>query len=569
VDRRNILLCASLFLLAAAAINPVLEMGVHDDWSYTHIAREFTTTGHFVYNGWTAAMLLPQLVWAAVFIKLFGFSFFVVRLSTVVLAVLLIPVLYCLGRDSGLPPPFATFATLLTMLSPLAMLEAVSFMSDVPAFFLFVLCFCCAVKCWKAATPKDCARWAFLTALAGVLSGLDRQIYWLAPLTFLPAIACIRRRSVGLVRWLGVAWLAAIAAVGYAVLWFRAQPYTLTEHTLQAWKDVGPRFAICMTARMVLTVALVQLPLLAGYVAPGFKMVPRKTAALVFAGALAGGFCVSHLFQRGAPWMGIILTQHGILPPGTVAFGTRPVILGPAVRDCLTMALFLFCAGCGLALWRSWRAVDRRLSQDPAAPALVLGLVFAAVLLPALVYRSADMPAFDRYLIPLLPLAAIPLLRHYRLHVGASVSRWSWGLLALFALYGVATTHDAFSNARARLTAARALEQAGIPRTEIMAGFEYDGWTQLETAGYMNNRQIENPTGAYRRPAICTFPEAVFHTGAPMMTAIHGVYFVVLSRLPELEDSTAPPVGYTTWLPPAQRQVITQVLPGGRHAGCR
>jgi hypothetical protein len=58
------------------------------------MARDFAATGRFVYNGWPGMMLIPQIVWAAGFIKLFGFSFLVVRLSTVVLGVFLIPVLY-------------------------------------------------------------------------------------------------------------------------------------------------------------------------------------------------------------------------------------------------------------------------------------------------------------------------------------------------------------------------------------------------------------------------------------------------------------------------------------------
>src|SRR6202051_521092 len=107
-DRRNILFCIALLLLAAAVTDPRLEMGVNDDWSYAHTAREFASTGHIAYNGWAVAMLLPQIVWAAVFIKLFGFSFLILRLSTLVLGVFTVPILYYLGRGSGLSPPFAT-----------------------------------------------------------------------------------------------------------------------------------------------------------------------------------------------------------------------------------------------------------------------------------------------------------------------------------------------------------------------------------------------------------------------------------------------------------------------------
>jgi len=272
-------------LLAAAAVNPVLEMGINDDWAYTHMARDFAATGRFVYNGWPSMILIPQIVWAAGFIKLFGFSFLVVRLSTVVLGVFLIPVLYNIGRESGLAPEFATFATLLTMLSPLVMLEAVSFMTDVPALFLLALCFYGGIKSCKAASTKTCVIWAGLITLAGLLSGLDRQIDWLAPLLFLPVVAWVQRRKRDAVVWLGVAWLAVIAAVVYSLLWFQAQPHTLTAHTLDAWKRT-PLYLVTggriLASQAALTTALILFPLLAGYVSPGFKAVRRKIAVVVF-----------------------------------------------------------------------------------------------------------------------------------------------------------------------------------------------------------------------------------------------------------------------------------------------
>src|SRR5271157_3577953 len=341
-DRRNILLCVALFLLAAAATNPVLEMGVNDDWSYTHIAREFAATGRIVYNGWTAVMLLPQIAWAAVFIKLFGFSFLVVRLSTVVMGVFLIPVLYSIGRESGLAPPFASFLTLLSVLSPLFMPEAVSFMSDVPSFFLFALCFYGGIRSWKADTPRACVAWAGLIVVAGVLAGLDRQIYWLAPLLFLPVVAWIQRRKKGAVVCLGVLWLAAISAVAFFVLWFQAKPYTLTEHTLDTWQYTPLRYLATNESTLVvdmgLTAALVLLPLLAGYAAPGLKAVSRTATVLVLAAALAGGLAVSVGLRWAVPSMGNILTEYGVIGRG-IALGGHPVVLGPVIRDLLTVVV--------------------------------------------------------------------------------------------------------------------------------------------------------------------------------------------------------------------------------------
>ena len=45
------------------------------------MAMDFANTHRFDYNGWPAMILVPQIVWAWPFIKLFGFSFLITRLT--------------------------------------------------------------------------------------------------------------------------------------------------------------------------------------------------------------------------------------------------------------------------------------------------------------------------------------------------------------------------------------------------------------------------------------------------------------------------------------------------------
>jgi hypothetical protein len=570
-DRRNVLLCIVLFLLAVAATMPVYEMGFEDDWSYSHIALVFASTGHIEYNGFTAVMLLPQIVWLALFIKLFGFSFLIMRLSTIVLGVALIPMLYDLCLECGLESAFALFGTLLTVLSPLVLPITATFLSDVPAFFLFTLCFYSAVRSWKAGTTRTCLAWGGLTAVAGVLSGLDRQIYWLAPLLFLPVLVWVQRRKRDVAIGLGAAWLLTIAIIAYSVNWFLRKPYILVEHTLDQWKQGAVSHltfqSLSLVINLVLTAGMILLPVLIAFVPSGFRTVSRLRGALVVAAVLVAEYAAGVLRDHKLPDMGNILTEYGIQPtwPGLVAVGTPPLILGSGFRHLLTAAVILCFASAGLVLWKRRSGI---LWNSPAAGALILGLAFATAWLPALVVRSVGSLAYDRYLIAFLPLASVPLLRYYQAKVAARVSSWSWAALTLYAFYGVATAHDAFAIARARSVAAANLEGTGVPRTAIDGGFEFDGWTQLETVGYVNSPLIENPPDAYRR-VVCTEPPVVELWYTKMVPAVHPYYFVVLSRVPRLVDAPARPVEYTTWLPPARRQIFTQELPGGGQAGCR
>jgi hypothetical protein len=72
-------------LIARAHAN----MGVCDDGPYIAMAQTLSSTGRLVYNGWPAAMLGWQIYLGAAFIKMFGFSFTVVRMSTLIVAMIL------------------------------------------------------------------------------------------------------------------------------------------------------------------------------------------------------------------------------------------------------------------------------------------------------------------------------------------------------------------------------------------------------------------------------------------------------------------------------------------------
>ena len=124
-------------LIAACVLGsiPILEMGVNDDWSYAWTARAFATTGHLAYNGWVGAVVGVQAIWAGLLIGVFGFSFTLVRLSTLPFAAGCAMLLYRLSRYAGLDPPFALFGTATVTLSPLFIPLSASFMTDVPGFF--------------------------------------------------------------------------------------------------------------------------------------------------------------------------------------------------------------------------------------------------------------------------------------------------------------------------------------------------------------------------------------------------------------------------------------------------
>ena len=243
VDVRNLLLCVLVPLAAILVAWPFAEGGYIDDFSYIHMAKTLAETGRFAYNGWPTAMLGIQVWWGAAWIWLFGFSFTIVRLSVLPLALGAVVLVYLLGRRASLSPYDSLFAALLTALSTLFLPLAPTFMSDIPAFFFLLAGLYGFVRAADAieqvpargthVVAWQALAWLAIGTLCGVLGGTIRQPVWFAPIAS-AAVLC-RWRSGGLSRsdrrgfrlaslLCGVIGVAALIA---GTRWFSQQPYAI------------------------------------------------------------------------------------------------------------------------------------------------------------------------------------------------------------------------------------------------------------------------------------------------------------------------------------------------------
>ncbi len=280
-DLRYSLLCALVILGVVALTIPVAECGVNDDWSYTKTALDLAQTGRLIYNGWAAAMLGAQAYWGALFIKLFGHSFLAVRLSTAPLAAGCAVLLYALHRRADLPPGLAMFGALTIALSPAFVLNAVTFMTDIPALFLLLAS---AFGYVRVAGVLDGAAenggaagawqirfwtWLLFALVAGVLGGTVRQTDWIMPVSA-PILLLVRRRAF---RRLPPARLplalSGVLAFGAAVwfsAWFKAQPYAISEEVFGGFSRIllphAPMYVCRLALRILLTWVVCLLPVL-------------------------------------------------------------------------------------------------------------------------------------------------------------------------------------------------------------------------------------------------------------------------------------------------------------------
>jgi hypothetical protein len=268
------------------------------------------------------------------------------------------------------------------------------------------------------------------------------------------------------------------------------------------------------------------------------------------------------------PWLGHVVGTLSIVPHTGEMLGTRPVTLTLAWRAALSLLVILsFAMFLEQIMTKPWRAgpcADRS-SEQLRQAVWILGpfaIGYAAFLLP----RATYFFIFDRYLLELLPVAITLLCLTYQRCVRERLPAWCTVALVVSALYAVAGTHDWFALNRARVAAIAEIEKTGVPANAIQGGYDYDGWTQIEVAGYINDPRIISPPQAYK-PNLdpIGLPDACRLDFAAYTPAVQPKYFVVFSLMPCLQLSPYHPVTYRSWLPPFRRTIFIQEAPRGNY----
>src|SRR6185312_5966031 len=208
---RNAALCAILVAVCLWIAWPVSKMGFLDDWSYARTAQIYAQTGHFVYNGWATAMLGWQIVWGALFIKLFGFSFTILRVSMLPVAMATVFLFHQILLRFGVSSRNAVIGTLTLGLSPLFLPLADSFMTDIPGLLVILICIYCCQRAIGSTSTRNAILWLVLAAASNVAGGTVRQIAWLGALVVVPTTGWMLRRRRGVLPVSLTLWAASAA----------------------------------------------------------------------------------------------------------------------------------------------------------------------------------------------------------------------------------------------------------------------------------------------------------------------------------------------------------------------
>ncbi len=98
------LLCLTAFwLLSLVVVNPTGNFPLIDDWAYALTVKHLLATGTYQPSGWAGMILIANVLWGSAFCLLAGFSFVVLRFSTLFAAWLGILSVYWLMRECRQP----------------------------------------------------------------------------------------------------------------------------------------------------------------------------------------------------------------------------------------------------------------------------------------------------------------------------------------------------------------------------------------------------------------------------------------------------------------------------------
>lgn len=562
--RTDALFCSLFTVLAVLAAKPFTEIGLIDDCSYLRTAYVFARTGRLVYNGWATAMLGWQIVWAAPFLKLFGYSFTAARMSTLVLSGICVWLAHSIFRLSGINRRNANFGALAVGLSPIIAPFSVSFMSDTCGFFVILLCIDLCLRAYVASSDRAMLGWLISAGIAGTIGGTARQIAWLSVLVLVPTTAWMLRRRRGALLTGTALWLISIVSIYGCMQWFKHQPYSVPYPLIQGSINLQTsRQLIGHSTALALCLALLTFPALAAWLTllPRFRarVIGLLTLAALIATALFR-FITIHDIEKGfMPWTGDMVERLGVVDfPNTGLIGFSPMMFnytGRVIASFLVIAALVNFYYCIFFLKENTKTPVSSSGLSWKTLLYLFGPFTVAYVL-LLVVPSAWGNTKDRYLMSLVVPALICLLRLYQERVSPRLPTLSYATLAAFSVFTILGTHDWFAMHNARVAAIDTLLEANIPSSQFQAGFEYDGLTQIDNAGTVVDPRVKLPAGIelqYAPPGLPSNCAALFD---PLTPSVHPIYFLAFQKAPCVTDSEFDAVSYRTWLPPFQRQIL-------------
>ncbi|MEG4323422.1 MULTISPECIES: hypothetical protein [unclassified Microcoleus] len=514
-----------LLLLTNLLVSPIGEFSLNDDWIHAKAVQRLLEEGQYRGHSYVAATLAAQAYWGALFCKVFGFSFTILRVSTLVLSVVGAWAMARCGLALGLSRNLALVCGVLVAINPLVLNLSYSFMTDVPFLAMSIL----SGLFFLLALQTPSAQLIFWGSLFAVVAFFVRQFGVMLPVAFAGTV---------LVMWwqkqYRVSWSMVFAFIGP---WLAATAIVLYLGTI---KDAGTPIFESLKGRVLMSamdgfrhipvslcyMGLFALPLGAGKF---WQIVRKHDVWTRKRGAIFVGFCcvsltvfllpkilflvISILFHKESLWLQRYAERMPLLKGDyllDLAVGhiqlpdvnPQPVV---SIGGWWWLVTFAALGVAGLIFLNCVDLLyDVRLQHDEnnvwqQRTHQRLFLLLWGLILLAVAYNPGRLFVFDRYLIPALPPFILLLayeMNRFKLKGALRLATFSCTLLYIFS---VVCLQDYMGwNSAATAAQNKLMTVYGVKSESIRGLDTFNGWYNSDKFMQIyktNNWQDANLTG--------------------------------------------------------------------------
>jgi hypothetical protein len=508
--RKNLwcFIALSFYVLCIAAVNPVGEFPLNDDWSYIRSAFSFASGHGMRVDEWSAPSLVGQALYGGLLARLFSPDFLVLRISTLLLSCLTAVLLWKAFRRIGFRAELAGIMLLAWVFDPLQFNLSFTFMTEIP--FLFFISLAIYLYVLHQDTLKA---WPLLLSSAALgYAYLIRQtaLFFILALIFSILIDSRKGRRLRIQESILAACTAgAFVAAYYAWSMTRGGATAAVHRKLELLQWLTAKQIIGNSFGLLFYLAFMLLPLWI-FLTPSLFRIAGTFARKIQIGVLStwsliacfgiwwfrshyvwSQYLPSKTYHARMPFLINVLYDSGLGPItlDPAYFGPSPTPVYPRVWTAVTVIVAILAVLLGsLATFGLIRRQSLKLCRERAPLFVFFGIAFAGIVAFEIVFgHLQEGGVFDRHILgPALPLLFwTGFLFHGKENGEKEAGRSAVPILTGIALaaltaFSVAATRDYMEWNRIRWEMGRNLLAQGVNPLAIVGGFEFNAWNNYD-----------------------------------------------------------------------------------------
>lgn len=471
-----LLLLAIVFPIQFFFISPYGEFALNDDWVHTDSAQYLSETGKLRMLPFAGPTFYVPILYGAGLIQTFGFSYSLFRLSTLILSAATVLILYIL-LNKVTQPTWAFFGSVLLLFNPIFYNLSFTFMTDVPALFLFVSSLLAYWVGFKEKRPS----FLFYASILSVIGAFTRQTNILLLCAGgLYALTQTRRIPFRHIFWSFGAPLTLGAGIYLYLLVHNLLPQGAALHYIQEPVKILEH-ALWWSWYTLIYLGFFALPLAAGWLFKRKAIYKNKRLFLYMLIPVVIAVIIRQVYHLQFPYILNIINIYGLGPMQGVLNGSLTPLFPSKVWGVLTL---MFAGSAGWCLY-----ILKEKSSRLKRPLGLVWLFSALYLVPILIFES-----FDRYYLPLFITLTIFLI--VRIHE-TKFSFFAMTLIILvYAHFSITQTSFYLSWNEVRWNLADDIhEKENLETHHIDGGYEWNG-----VHSYWSAQESDLPHGAWTAP---------------------------------------------------------------------